>query len=64
MDEETKQQVLVSVIVMALTVTIYQIVFNSGMIAGDFSWIKLVLAVIIGAAAGGATYGVMKAMNR
>jgi hypothetical protein len=63
MDEQTKQQVLFAVIAMALTVTIYQIGFNSGFFA-PFGWVKLIVGLLIGAAVGGAVFGVMKAINR
>ncbi|MEM8677945.1 MAG: hypothetical protein AAGF97_01200 [Planctomycetota bacterium] len=55
MDEDVKQKVMVSAIVFSAIVFLYQIILNSN----PFSFPKLMLGVVVAAAIGGATYGVM-----
>lgn len=68
MDDNSKNAISVSIIVAALTATIAQFVLCgapwSREAMFDFSYAKLFMNIGIGLAVGGATFGVMKAMNK
>ena len=65
MDEQLKQRLLVSIIPGGLVFFVFQFVFNSG---GDTTMLgffgRLCLALVLGLAVSGITYGVMIAMGR
>ncbi len=55
MDEATKQKALFALIAFNATVVLYQLAFNSS----PFSFPKLLVGLLIGAAIGGITFGVV-----
>ena len=64
MDEQLKQSALFAIMAMAITVTIFQLVFNSGMFGSDILFRKFFIGLGIGAVVGGAVFGVMHLLNK
>jgi hypothetical protein len=56
MDEQQKQRVLMAVLAFNVTAIGFQFVFNMGFFGFGFTWLKLVLAVVLGAIAAGVAY--------
>ena len=56
MDEQQKQRVLVAILAFNVTAIGFQLVFNMGFFGFSFTWLKLTLALILGAVAAGVAY--------
>jgi hypothetical protein len=56
MDEQQKQRVLMAVLAFNVTAIGFQFVFNMGFFGFGFTWLKIGLAVVLGAIAAGVAY--------
>ena len=60
MDEQRKQCILMAILVFNLIIIAFQIVFNSGLFGNEFSWLKLLIGLVVAAVAAGITYFVVQ----
>lgn len=62
MDEQTKQALLVAILVFNLVVIFFQMLFNGfpGIIVSEFSWLRLFIGILIAAALGGGIFAVVR----
>jgi hypothetical protein len=56
MDEPTK----LGIIAFNITAMLFQVIFNMGWFGFPFSWAKLVIAIILGAAVGGGVFAMAR----
>jgi hypothetical protein len=64
MDESLKQKAMAGFIAFNITVIIYQIGFNSGLFGAEISFLKFLLALLLGGVVGGIAFGVMHLLQR
>lgn len=60
MDEQIKQAVLYAILAFNLVVIVFQLALNSG---ESFSYVKLLLGILLGAAIAGGVFFVVKKKN-
>lgn len=63
MDEQTKQALLIAILVFNLVVILFQVLFNGflgGIIVSEFSWPRLFIGILVGAALGGGIFAVVR----
>jgi hypothetical protein len=63
-DEQRKQQLLISFIAFNLVVILYQLAFNSGLFHHPFAWSKMLLSLVLGLVAAGIAFGAVRFLQR